>query len=726
MSGNLLLDWATLAISLFDTIILLWMGLTVLLNAENRTAGLWIAGGELSLGGIFFLSHSIILVNGLDRFSAGLNFWWHLGWFPVVILPLSWYGVMLWYSGYWNDRRAPLRKRHAAWLVIVAGFAALVLGMLFFANPLPSFFQISSFEITATPSLFGIPLLILVYPVYIVLCLSLSLDVLRRPNPSSRLMGELARQRARPWLMGATIVLILVSLLVGWVMLWVILNPGPGIMFVVAQFDLAISVLITLAVLLVGQAIVDYEVFTGKSLPRRGLTHYWRRLIFLAGGYAILVSWSLVLSLSSIYILLISSVLMSIFYALLSWRSFADRETYIRQLRPFVTSHGLYDQLIAQPTTQLPGLDVVGMFAAVCRDVLDARLAYLVPYGSTASLAGSPLSYPSGLAGAIPSAGDILASINDPHTLCIPYQAQPSQEITWVVPLWSAQGKIGALFLGKKQNEGIYAQEEIEIARLVCERLVDAQASAEIASRLMRLQRQRLAESQLLDQQTRRALHDDILPQIHAVLLSLSGIPQGRLGEGWQDNGAETIDAAVITLASLHRQITQLLQELPRPVAPELARFGLIGALRQVVDVELKPAFDSISWQVTPDIESALVVLPPFVVEVVYYAAREALRNAGKHARSKRSSSPLHLRVQALLDSDLKLVVEDNGVGIEDANSAADGSGQGLSLHSTMMAVLGGSLEVESRRGEYTRVILTLPDVHERVHLDGQSRSTPG
>ena len=36
MTGNLFLDWATMAVSLFNTILAFWLGLTVLLRAERR------------------------------------------------------------------------------------------------------------------------------------------------------------------------------------------------------------------------------------------------------------------------------------------------------------------------------------------------------------------------------------------------------------------------------------------------------------------------------------------------------------------------------------------------------------------------------------------------------------------------------------------------------------------------------------------------------------------
>jgi|GEM_PF-1870362 hypothetical protein len=57
MTDNWLLNTALLTVSLFNTIVLLWLGLTVALNAERRDWGLWLVSGELILGGVFFLAH---------------------------------------------------------------------------------------------------------------------------------------------------------------------------------------------------------------------------------------------------------------------------------------------------------------------------------------------------------------------------------------------------------------------------------------------------------------------------------------------------------------------------------------------------------------------------------------------------------------------------------------------------------------------------------------------
>ena len=93
MSGSFLLDWASLTVSLFNTILLLWLGLTVLLNAERRTWGIWLAGGGLLLGGAFFVSHTAILRMEFTHLSRSLRFGWYLGLMPVVVLPLGWYVV---------------------------------------------------------------------------------------------------------------------------------------------------------------------------------------------------------------------------------------------------------------------------------------------------------------------------------------------------------------------------------------------------------------------------------------------------------------------------------------------------------------------------------------------------------------------------------------------------------------------------------------------------------
>ena len=271
----------------------------------------------------------------------------------------------------------------------------------------------------------------------------------------------------------------------------------------------------------------------------------------------------------------------------------------------------------------------------------------------------------------------------------------------WAIPLWSERGLIGILLLGEKRDGGLYSQEEIEIARAGGERLIDIQATAEMARRLMALQRQQLAESQVIDRMTRRALHDDVLPRLHTALLTLSGQPGGA---------SEASGEAIALLTDVHRQVSALLRPSPVAMGPEVLRQGLVPALRHVVDSELRGAFDDVAWEVQPEAERVTQALPSLTAEVLFYASREAIRNAARHGRDQEAKRPLHLRIAVTWNGGVGILIEDDGIGLRPRGQSGSGSGQGLSLHSTMMAIVGGLLEIESRADVGTRVRLALPE----------------
>ena len=54
MSGYSVIDWAGLCISFFDTILLVWLGITVFLNAEKRTSSLVLVTEGLLTAAVFF------------------------------------------------------------------------------------------------------------------------------------------------------------------------------------------------------------------------------------------------------------------------------------------------------------------------------------------------------------------------------------------------------------------------------------------------------------------------------------------------------------------------------------------------------------------------------------------------------------------------------------------------------------------------------------------------
>jgi signal transduction histidine kinase len=748
-----LLTWAAMSVSLFNTVLLLWLGLTVLLNAERRTWGIWVAGLGLLSGAAFFISHSTMLGQGLTYVSWGMDFWWHAGWVPVLASPFAWYVVMLWYAGYWDDARSALRRRQRPWLVVVSLLAFAMSAFLTFANPLPSYWQLAQRNLSTPYSYNGVPMLMIVFPAYMVLCIVLSMDALRKPGPTGRLMGDVARERARPWLVATAGVLLLVSLLVTWAMVWIVLHvrdtpsynlpvgtPPDTLLNTIALFDLAIAALIGVSVVLLGQAVVAYEIFTGKALPRRSLLLQWWSAVVLAGGFSTLVGYSLTVATHPINSLVLATILMVVFYAVFSWRSYIERERYMDLLRPFVSGRSLYGDLLDQsgPLSASQQLEIEGPFRVLCGEVLRARVAYLAALGPLSPLVGPPLVYRApehkdGRAapeGQVPlPLAELTPQFTSPQVLWVAVDPLRFHAASLAVPLWSERGLIGVMLLGEKRDGGLYTQEEIEIARASGERMVDTQASAEMARRLMSLQRRRLAESQVLDRQARRVLHDDVLPLLHTAMIALSSrkahvqVPgDASTGPALSPNGAESAGNGPVNgrdgeqdalglLGDAHRRISDLLRDMPSGAAPQVARLGLLGALRKAVEEEFGTAFNGVSWQVEPEAERQTAEVAPLAAEVLYYAAREAVRNAARYGRNGDSARPLHLRVSARTWDGLELTVEDDGVGMSAPARDNGGSGQGLALHSTMMAVVGGSLATESVTGKYTRVTLTLPKV---------------
>jgi signal transduction histidine kinase len=551
---------------------------------------------------------------------------------------------------------------------------------------------------------FGIPVISLAYPLYVLLCVILSLDVIRGPAAAGRLMGEAARTRARPWLIAASLLLIAVGVLVATVLVWIVTQTRAdgyylitaAALAVIGVFDLIISSLIGAVVILLGQAMTTYELFTGKALPRQGLARQWRRAILLAAGYGGLMGGALAWGLEPVYAVLLTALLMTIFFALLSWRSYVELEHTMQQLRPFVASQRWYDALIAGPPEEAATPDP---FRALCENLLHTPVAYLLPAGPTATLV-NPQSYPAGRpAPALPAAIQRAEGVGE---LIVAVEPAGHDGATWAVPLWRERGLIGVLLFGPRRDGSLYTREEIEIARATGERLLDTASSVALSQRLMRLQRERMAATQLLDQRTRRVLHDEVLPLIHTAMLGLAA------GQG--------TDAALAQLADAHGQVSRLLRELPPTALPEIARLGLLAALRKMVEVEFPAAFSQVTWRYDDVAVAAAARLRPEAAETLCYAARELVRNAAKHARpavveaTTAAGQRPRLEIAASADDgQFRLTVADNGSGRFEPSGDAPGTGQGLALHSTLMAIVGGSLALESVAGEMTRGVLTVP-----------------
>ena len=723
MTGIFWLDWALIAVSLFNTMLLLWMGLTVLLNANRRDWGVWLMGGGMLVATVFFISHTAILGQELAMNFDGLNFWWRAGWFPVTVAPFAWYVAVLWFSGFWAVPKAgpqsALRRRHRVVLWFMVAWLLGLLALLLVANPIPAYDQLIRLDWRGSLAVRGLPLLFLLFPLFTVACILLSIDALRRPAEVTDANTQIARRRALPWILGTAGTLLAVTVVATGFVGSVIAMGARGELSTirietVAAYDLVLASLIAVATLLLGQAIVAYEIFTGRVLPRRSFVRHWRYAILLAGGYAAVVGWSMALHMRPIYSLLLATLLLTLFYALYVWRAFGEREQFVAGLRPFVQSQGRTPGA-RLGATAAHGSSAAAMFGALCRDVLGTANAQLVPLGSVAPLVGAPLWYPPpdespgktrGVAmGSTPPRG--LRELEPGMTPLDPEAYAPYR---WAISLWDARERIGALLVGEKVDGGLYSQEEMETAQAAGERVVQLLAGEQMLLRLMELQRKRTAEQRVMDQRTRRALHDEILPSLHLAVLQLSGAGRQQA----------PVAEALHTLAEVHQQIAELLRSTQPLPARTADPCELAGALRSLMEGEFAHSFEQVTWRGAADGDAASqeevgVYVDPVVGEVILGAAREVVRNAAAHGRGSITERPLSLEIALQQgggeDKELALTIADNGVGMdaEDRGAVGGRSGNGLALHSTLLAMVGGYLTVTSPPAGGTVVRIVAP-----------------
>ncbi|MBL1134064.1 MAG: hypothetical protein HND46_02005 [Chloroflexi bacterium] len=686
MTGIALLLTFSIALSVFNIALLLWLGLTIFLSAERRSEGLYLILAGMLLGALFFTSHAIILTSQFTpSLEPYLNFWWYAGWLPVVSIPLLWYLVILWYTGW--------PKRHRIPTLILGLFSLALLILLMIAKPLPSYTEVILLNLQHADLLDGIPLMFVFYPPYILACIILPFDALLHPMPSQRMLGDLARERSRPFLLAVSILLLAVTVLVAGFLVLVLYVVEANIAIIddpltspgVVVLDFGLTTLISIAIIFLGRAVVSYEIFTGKTLPRRGLLRHWRNAMILAWGIATFISIVLVIQPPPIYSLMFLAAINMAFYALISWRSFVHRDYLISHLRPFVTTPRLLQNL-TEPAADAQA-SIRPLFEIVCRDMLNTRTACLIPLGRLAPLVGKPLFYP-------PSANITLPTII-PSSITTGSGLRPINTIQgfdWAVPLWAERGLIGVLLLGPKADDGLYAQEEIDAASASAERIIDLLAGEEMGRRLIELQRQRQSENRLNDLRTRRVLHDEILPTIHLAALQTSAAARTT----------PNLRPLLQTLTDIHGQIAELIHSAlqPPPIAPT-AHF--VEGLRSIIEHEFTGVFAEIRWRVdgTPS------KLKEDTQEILIHAVREVVRNAAIHGQR---DAKVCLDIHIIAAGRLCVEVTDNGVGPQHlSGNSTEGSGNGLALHSTLLAIVGGELALEPVVSGGTRVSITVP-----------------
>jgi signal transduction histidine kinase len=191
-----------------------------------------------------------------------------------------------------------------------------------------------------------------------------------------------------------------------------------------------------------------------------------------------------------------------------------------------------------------------------------------------------------------------------------------------------------------------------------------------------------------------RELHDEFGQSLTAVNAYLWLLERHATNDpaAVRAQAAEARRVVSTTLAGM-RELSQLL----RPSV--LDDFGLVPSL----DSHLKAFAERHGIKAGLTVTGVLDRLPPDVETALYRITQEALTNVARHARAR--------RVQVVLSADreeLRLQVDDDGVGLVSSNGNQGPTGTGLVGIRERVRSLGGRVTIQSTRGMSLRVVVPL------------------
>ena len=190
-----------------------------------------------------------------------------------------------------------------------------------------------------------------------------------------------------------------------------------------------------------------------------------------------------------------------------------------------------------------------------------------------------------------------------------------------------------------------------------------------------------------------RELHDDTAQALTSVLVRLRLLERSAEDKRLRSGLAELRDLTVETLDGVRRLAIDL-----RP--PMLDDLGLEAAIQSHVQDFSRQRQINVNFT-----SSGLGRLPPNVELVLYRIVQEALSNVAKHAGASRVETRLSRKGRTL-----RLLVEDDGCGFDvEAAKGSRQSGLGLFGMEERLALIGGTLRVESSPGKGTRLSAEVP-----------------
>jgi PAS domain S-box-containing protein len=327
--------------------------------------------------------------------------------------------------------------------------------------------------------------------------------------------------------------------------------------------------------------------------------------------------------------------------------------------------------------------------------------------GMPPELQGKVLKPDEGLTGRVFKAGEPLA-VDD-------YEAWDGRSEQYVgygfsralaAPLRYGRRSVGVLVIDRPADSPAFTESDAKLLTLFANQAAIAIENARLLSAVATHEENlRGLSSRLIDAQEQerkriaQELHDEMGQALTAISINLSAIDKG-LGAALDPETAERLAETDSLITRTLEQMRDLALDLRPSMLDDL---GLLPALRWYI----KRYENRTGIQVGLEVSDLEERLPEPIATVIYRVVQEALTNVTRHAGASRVD--IHLQQR---DSVVQAFIEDNGSGFdlaEVADREAEKRGVGLVGMQERVAVVGGSLEIKSRRGKGTRLAIQLP-----------------
>lgn len=305
-----------------------------------------------------------------------------------------------------------------------------------------------------------------------------------------------------------------------------------------------------------------------------------------------------------------------------------------------------------------------------------------------------------GFSGRIAETGEpgILPDLSSSHGLLNPVLRNYAQSL-WGMPLKTADRVIGVLIIGFERPYP-WLPTERDLLRAIADRSAQAIDRATIMDAL-REREVRIAElsGHLLKAQEEerkrisRELHDETGQALMVIRLYLGMLETNVTGRTAKAKIHETVEVVDRTIEGIRRIIARL-----SPLV--LQELGLVAAIRK----EAKDLARNTGVKTRVAVAEDVGRLAPEIEAAIYRVVQEALHNVAKHAQAKTAG------VQIIREAhSVRMVVEDDGVGIASVNTAPQRRTFGLAGMRERISGLGGTMRVHSRKGQGTKITILVP-----------------